>query len=87
MAGPGNKTRVDLTVAARTGHQLSIIGTLRPRGGPPLRPVSPEPARANSYFVPPAWTELTLCGMPRTLHGVSSKLPLLVAELAAFPLS
>ncbi|MFJ7278494.1 hypothetical protein [Kitasatospora sp. NPDC098663] len=38
IAGPDNKTRVDLTAAARTGHQLFIIGTLRPRGGLPPRP-------------------------------------------------
>jgi hypothetical protein len=35
IVGPDNKTRVDLTVAARTGQQLFIIGTLRPRCGPP----------------------------------------------------
>ncbi|MFF3160206.1 hypothetical protein, partial [Streptomyces sp. NPDC057910] len=87
IAGPHNKTRVDLTVASRTGHQLFIIGTLRPRGGPPPRPASSEPTRVSLHSVPPRWTELTLFDMPRTLRGVSSKLPLLEAELAAFLIS
>ena len=87
IAGPDNKTRVDLTIAARTGHQLFIIGTLRPRGGPPPRPASSEPTRVSLRSVPPRWTELTLFDMPRTLHGVSSKLPLLEPELEAFLIS
>ncbi|MFF5030331.1 hypothetical protein ACFY2J_39890 [Streptomyces collinus] len=84
IAGPDNKTRVDLTVAARTGHQLFIIGTLRPRGGPPPRPALAEPTSVGLHSVPPRWTELTLFDMPRNLRGVSSKQPLLDPQLAEF---
>jgi hypothetical protein len=84
IAGPHNKTCVDLTAAARTGHQLFIIGTLRPRGGPPPRQDLPEPTKVTLHSVPPRWTELMLFDMPRNLRGVSSKQPLLDPELAAF---
>ncbi|MGW5097292.1 hypothetical protein ACWEQ1_24160 [Streptomyces nodosus] len=84
IAGPDDKMRVDLTVAAQTGHQLFIIGTVRPRGGPPPRLAPPEPISVSLHSVPPRRTELTLFDMPRALHGVSSKLPLLDPELAAF---
>lgn len=84
IAGPENKTRVDLTVATHTGHQLFIIGTLRPRGGPPPRPAPPGPPTVRLHSVPPRWTELTLFDMPRDLCGVSSKRPLLDPLLAAF---
>lgn len=84
IAGPGNKTRVDLTVAARTGHQLFIIGTLRSRGGPPPRPALSGPSKVRLHRVLPHWTELTLFEIPRDLRGVSSKAPLLDSQLAAF---
>lgn len=75
IAGPDNKTRVDLTVAARTGQQLFIIGTLRPRGGPRPQPVPSEPWSPRPHRVPPRWTELLLFEMPHELRGVSSKAP------------
>lgn len=81
IAGPDNKTRVDLTVAARTGHQLFIIGTLRPRGGP--QPVPRELWSPRPHRVPACWTELLLFEMPRELRGVSSKAPLLDPQLFA----
>ncbi|MEV7238449.1 hypothetical protein AB0N06_32275 [Streptomyces sp. NPDC051020] len=73
IAGPDNKTRVDLTVAARTGHQLFIIGTLRPRGGPQPQPAPTEPRAPRPHCVPARWTELLLFETPRELRGVSSK--------------
>ncbi|MEU9455819.1 hypothetical protein [Streptomyces sp. NPDC048277] len=87
IAGPDNKVRVDLAVAARTGHQLFIVGTLRPRGGPPPRQVPPKPLVSRLHPAPPRWTELTLFDLPRDLRGVSSKQPLLDSELAAFLMS
>lgn len=83
IAGPDNKARVDLTVAARTGHQLFIIGTLRPRGGPQPQPVPPEPRSQQPHRVPARWTELLLFEMPRELRGVSSKAPPLDPQLSA----
>lgn len=86
IAGPDNKTRVDLTVAARTGQQLFIIGTLRPRHGLPPRANAqrpqPEPLRGQLHGVQPQWTEPSLFEMQRDLRGVSSLAPLLDPELA-----
>ncbi len=81
IAGQDNKTRVDLTVAARTGQQLFIIGTLRPRGGARPQPVPSEPWLRPPHRVPPRRTELLLFEMPRELRGVSSKAPLLDPQL------
>ncbi len=86
IAGPDNKTRVDLTVAARTGQQLFIIGTLRPRGGLPPRAndqrPEPEPPGVRLHGVQPRWSEPSLFEIHRDLSGVSSLAPLLDPELA-----
>ncbi|SEG85325.1 Site-specific recombinase XerD [Actinacidiphila yanglinensis] len=86
IAGRDNHTRVDLTVAARTGHQLFIIGTLRPRGG---RPPGPQITAAGSperwrHRIRPRWMQPPLFETARDLRGVSSRTPLLDPELAGF---
>ncbi|MFD9066745.1 hypothetical protein ACFVZ3_35090 [Kitasatospora purpeofusca] len=85
IAGPDNKTRVDLSVAARTGHQLFIVGTLRSRGG--LRPRPEHTADRSSdqrlHSVRSRWRQLPLFEMARDLSGVNSTAPLLDPELAA----
>ncbi|MET9611948.1 hypothetical protein [Kitasatospora indigofera] len=85
IAGPDNKTRVDLTAAARTGHQLFIVGTLRPRGGPRPRPEHPADQSPDQllHSARSRWRQPPLFEMARDLHGVSSMAPLLDPELAA----
>ncbi|MDH6129258.1 hypothetical protein [Kitasatospora sp. GP82] len=85
IAGPDNKTRVDLTVAACTGHQLFIIGTLRSRGGLPPRPQNTVdgPPDRRLHSVRSRWRQLPLFEMARDLRGVSSLAPLLDPELSA----
>ena len=83
IAGPANKTAVDLSVAAVTGHQLRFhFGRLeRPRQAhadtPGKEPTSPRATRIRHR-----WTQLLLLDWPRDLSRVSSQLPPVDASLA-----
>jgi hypothetical protein len=82
IAGPANKTTVDLSVAAVTGHQLRFLigspGRLRHVRGDTSFEEEPAPPRA----VRVRWIQLLLFDMPRDLSRVSSQLPPLDADLA-----
>ncbi len=82
IAGPANKTALDLSVAAVTGHQLwfhfgRLVGAERtlldvvPTAAPP-RPVRPRSR----------WVQLLLFDVPRDLSRVSAQLPPIDAGLA-----
>ena len=83
IAGPANKTALDLSVAAVTGHQLRLhFGRLASPGGETAQEaapaaVRPQPARSRSR-----WVQLLLCDMPRDLSAVSAQLPPVDAALA-----
>jgi hypothetical protein len=84
IAGPANKTTVDLSVAAVTGHQLRFhFGRLeRPRlrgadAGPGEETAPPWAVLARSR-----WIQLLLCDVPRDLSRVSAQLPPVDAGLA-----
>ena len=84
IAGPANKTTVDLSVAAVTGHQLRFhFGRLeRPRHehadtAPAEETVQPRAVRSRSRWVQPL-----LCDAARDLSRVSSQLPPADAGLA-----
>jgi hypothetical protein len=84
IAGPANKTTVDLSVAAVTGHQLRFLigspGRLRPvRVGPAS---GEEPAPLRAVRGRPCWIQLLLFDMPRDLSRVSAQLPPVDADLA-----
>jgi len=75
VAGPGNKTALDLSAAAVTGHQLWFRFGALARAGV-------TPADALPQAVPPAricprsrWAQLLLFDLPRDLSGVSARLP------------
>jgi hypothetical protein len=76
IAGPANKTTVDLSVAAVTGHQLRfLIGHPgRPRHGHADTP-GEETAPLRAVRARSRWTQLLLCDLPRDLSCVSSQLP------------
>jgi len=82
IAGPANKTTVDLSVAAVTGHQLRFhFGRLeRPRQVRADAPGEPSPPRAVRFRH--RWTQLLLLDWPRDLSRVSSQLPPVDAGLA-----
>jgi hypothetical protein len=82
IAGPDNKTTVDLSVAAVTGHQLRfLIGhpgrSRHERADTPGRTAAPRAVRAR-----PSWIQLLLFDMPRDLSRVSSQLPPVDSALA-----
>jgi hypothetical protein len=82
IAGPSNKTALDLPVAAVTGHQLWFhFGRLtRADHGLMTAPSAaprPRPVRLRSR-----WVQLILCDMPRDLSRVSAQLPPLDPGLA-----
>lgn len=82
IAGPANKTTVDLSVAAVTGHQLRFLiahpGRLRHvRPDTPREETAPPTVRAR-----PRWIQLLLFDMPRDLSQVSAQLPPADAILA-----
>ena len=75
IAGPANKTALDLSVAAATGHQLWFhLGKLTHAGCRPVTALSaaslPQPARLRTR-----WVQLILCDMPRDLSRASAQLP------------
>ncbi len=77
VAGPHNKTRVDLSVAARTGQQLFFADTARAvslaRGRPvPPQRVSPSQPRPVLRVVAPAGWQPPLFELPPDLRRVSS---------------
>ena len=82
IAGPANKTALDLPVAAATGHQLRFhFGQLTrvgrgPVTAPPAAPL-PRPARLRIR-----WVQLILCDVQRDLSGASAQLPPLDPDLA-----
>jgi hypothetical protein len=82
IAGPANKTTVDLSVAAVTGHQLRFLighpGRSRPgNADTPGKTAASRAARAR-----PRWIQLLLFDMPRDLSQVSAQLPPVDADLA-----
>jgi len=82
IAGPSNKTTVNLSVAAVTGHQLRfLVGRLeRPRhvrADTPGKETMPPTARARAR-----WIQLLLFDVPRDLSRVSSQLAPVDAGLA-----
>ena len=83
IAGPANKTALDLSVAGVTGHQLWFhFGRLERAGN---RPVDAPPAAARSPRIVRArsrWAQLLLFDVPRDLSRVSAQLPPLDAGLA-----
>jgi len=84
IAGPANKTTVDLSVAAVTGHQLRFLigspGRLRHVRADPGSGDEPAPPRA--VRVRSRWVQLLLFDLPRDLSRVSSQLPPIDADLA-----
>ncbi|HKT05625.1 MAG TPA: hypothetical protein VJT31_39435 [Rugosimonospora sp.] len=77
IAGPHNKTRVDLSVAARTGHQLFFADMARsvslPRARTDPHPHdSSAPSRPLLRVVAPAWWQPPLFDLPPDLRRVSS---------------
>jgi hypothetical protein len=87
VAGPGSKAKLDLTVAAVTGHQLFLAGPFRRPPSPGRQPASAA-QQATSWPSPPArpsqarWIQATLCDPPRDLTGVSSHRPTAGSGLA-----
>jgi hypothetical protein len=82
IAGPANKTTLDLSVAGVTGHQLWFhFGRLARAGRRPAAAlptaVPPGPARLRSR-----WVQLLLFDVPRDLSCVSAQLPPIDAGLA-----
>jgi len=82
IAGPANKTTVDLSVAAVTGHQLRFLighpGRIRHgHADAPGRTAAPRAVRAR-----PRWIQLLLFDIPRDLSRVSAQLPPVDAGLA-----
>lgn len=75
VAGPGNKTALDLSAAAVTGHQLWFrFGALAHASATPAgtlpQAVPPSPIRPRSW-----WAQLVLFDVARDLSGVSARLP------------
>lgn len=82
IAGPANKTTLDLSTAGVTGHQLRFyFGTLaraeRWQADALPETVPPRPVRLGSR-----WVQLLLCDVPRDLSLVSAQLPPIDAGLA-----
>ncbi len=84
IAGPANKTMLDLSAAGVTGHQVILhFGQLASPGrrtaeedaAPTVVP--PRPARSRSR-----WVQLLLCDASRDLSAVSAQLPPIDAVLA-----
>ncbi len=80
IGGPANKTALDLSVAAVTGHQLRFhFGKLASADrGPVASPAAaPPPVRLSIR-----WVQLIVCDVPRDLSRASSQLPPLDPGLA-----
>ena len=83
IAGPANKTALDLSVAAVTGHQLWFhLGRLARADGmlvtAPPAALPPRQVRLRTW-----WVQLLLCDVPRDLSRASAQLQPLDPELAA----
>lgn len=92
IAGPHNKTRVDLSVAARTGQQLFFADMARSVSLARARPdshqqVSTTPSRPALRVIAPAWWQPPLFDLPPDLHRVSSLDPPHDPALAAVMLA
>src|SRR6266568_2662194 len=75
VAGPGNKTALNLSAAAVTGHQLCFsFGALARAGVLPADtlPQAVPPSRAGTRS---GWAQPLLFDLPRDLSGVSARLP------------
>jgi integrase len=77
VAGPQNKTRVDLSVAAHTGQQLFFADMARAVSLAHARPdphqhVSTAPSRPALRLATPAWWQPPLFDLPPDLRRVSS---------------
>jgi hypothetical protein len=89
IAGPDNKTRVDLTVAARTGHQLFLADlerAVRIAGRHAQARPNPRPVAAPRVVLPAAparWRQLALFDAQRDLRRISSLDPPHDPQLAA----
>jgi hypothetical protein len=83
IAGPANKTTVDLSVAAITGHQLRFL-IRHPGRRRHVRADWPgeETAPPRAVRARPRWIPLLLFDMPRDLSRVSTQLPPVDAGLA-----
>jgi len=82
IAGPANKTALNLSVARVTGHQLWFhFGRLARTDSRPAAALAaaaqPRPARLRSRGV-----QLLLCDVPRDLSRASAQMPPLDADLA-----
>jgi hypothetical protein len=85
IAGPANKTALDLSVAAVTGHQLWFhLGKLTRAGrGPVTDPhnCSPQPL-PRPVRLRARWVQLLLCDVPRDLSRAGGQFPPLDPGLA-----
>ena len=83
IAGPGNKSALDLSVAGGTGHQLWFhFGRLAHADNGPQQALpapEPSPRLVRLRF---RWVQLLLCDVPRDLSRVSAQLPPVDAGLA-----
>jgi hypothetical protein len=77
IAGPANKTTVDLSVAAVTGHQLRFhFGRLkRPRHEHADTARREETTLLRAVVARSRWAQPLLCDTPRDLSRVSAQLP------------
>jgi hypothetical protein len=82
VAGPANKTALDLSVAAITGHQLWFHFGRLARAERKQADVLPAAAQPRPVRLRSRWIQLLLFDVPRDLSGVSAQLPPLDADLA-----
>lgn len=83
VAGPGNKTALDLSVAAVTGHQLRFyFGRLARGGGAALPSDLPAAAQPPQTRLQPRWVQLLLFDAPRDMSRISAQLPPIDTDLA-----
>ncbi len=82
IAGPANKTALDLSVAGVTGHQLWFhFGRLARADSRPAAAL-PAAAQPRSARLWPGWVQLLLFDVPRDLSRASAQIPPFDADLA-----